>query len=313
MLYFFSRRIGEAIVLVVAVTLLTFALMSLTSASVARSIVGTTATQAVVDAKAVELGLDRPLIGRYLGWLGHAFTGDFGNSWFTGESVSALLGNKVPVTLSLVVCAVLLSAIVSIVLGVVAAVRRGWVDRALQAVALVGFAVPSFVIGLLLALVFAVELGWFPAVGFVSISDSPSLWLASITLPTVALTIQVVAATSQQVRGSMVDVLQSDFVRTLRSRGVSASSLYLRHGLRAAAPPALTVLGLQCIGLIGGTVVIEKVFGLLGLGTAIVGASGQGDLPIVMGVVTIMVLIIVIINLLLDVAYAWLNPKVRVS
>jgi len=111
----------------------------------------------------------------------------------------------------------------------------------------------------------------------------------------------------------MVDVLQSDFVRTLRSRGISAPSLYLRHVLRSAAPPALTVLGLQTIGLIGGTVVVEKVFGLLGLGTAIVSGSTQGDLPVVMGVVAIMVVIVVVINLALDLAYAWLNPKVRTS
>jgi len=201
----------------------------------------------------------------------------------------------------------------SVVLGVTAAVRGGWLDQALQGLALFGFAVPSFVIGLVFALVFAVYLGWFPAIGYVPLTDSPSLWLASITLPVTALAVHVVAATSQQVRGSMVDTLQSDFVRTLRSRGISRSSLYLKHSLRTASPPALTVLGLQCIGLIGGTVAIEKVFGLLGLGSAIVGASSQGDAPVVMGVVTIMVLIIVLINLVLDVAYAWLNPKVRIS
>ena len=184
-------------------------------------------------------------------------------------------------------------------------------SRVLQALAVTGFSFPSFVLGLLLALVFAVQLGWLPAVGYNPITEDPGLWLASITLPTIALAVQVIASTSQQVRGSMVDVLQSDFVRTLRSRGIAPRSLYLLHGLRSAAPPALTVLGLQTIGLIGGTVVVEKVFGLQGLGTAIVTGSTQGDVPIVMGVVTIMVLIIVVINLLIDLAYAWLNPKVR--
>ena len=314
MTWFFARRIGEAAVLVLAVTLLTFTLMSMTSDTVARSIVGQTASAEVVAQKQAELGLDQPLIERFVQWLGGAVRGDFGSSWFTNESVGALLFAKVPVTLSLVLATVLVAAVVSVVFGVIAAIRRGgWIDRILQVVALAGFAFPSFVIALLLVLVFAVQLGWFPAIGFVPLTESPQLWLASITLPVAALAIQVVAATSQQIRGSMVDVLESDYIRTLRSRGVSPVGLYLKHALRSAAPPALTVLGLQSIALIGGTVIIEKVFGMLGLGTAIVGASSQGDLPIVMGVVSVMVLIIVAINLLLDLAYAWLNPKVRVA
>jgi peptide/nickel transport system permease protein len=312
--WFFARRIGEAVVLVIAVTMLTFALMSATSSTVARSIVGQTASAEVVAQKASELGLDKPFAERYFVWLGGAIRGDFGASWFTNESVGSLLFAKVPVTISLVLATVLVSAVVSVVVGVTAAIRRGgWMDRILQVVALAGFAFPSFVVALLLVLVFAVQLGWFPAIGFVPLTESPQLWLSSIVLPVTALAIQVVAATSQQVRGSMLDVLESDYIRTLRSRGTSPSSLYLRHALRSAAPPALTVLGLQSIALIGGTVIIEKVFGMLGLGTAIVGASSQGDLPIVMGVVSVMVLIIIAINLLLDLAYAWLNPKVRVA
>jgi peptide/nickel transport system permease protein len=310
-LRFLVRRVVEALVLVVGVTLLTFALLSTIAGSVARQIVGQTAPASAVQAKALELGLDRPFFVRYLEWLAGAVHGDFGVSWFSSEPVNDLLAGKAPITVSLVVAAIVVSTVISVAFGVVAAVRGGWLDRALQAVALVGFSFPSFVLGLILAVVFAVQLGLLPALGYVPFTQSPGGWLASILLPTIALAVQVVASTSQQVRGSMVDVLQSDFVRTLRSRGISAPSLYLKHGLRSAAPPALTVLGLQTIGLIGGTVVVEKVFGLLGLGTAIVSASAQGDQPIVMGVVTIMVLIIVLINLLLDVAYAWLNPKVR--
>lgn len=313
MLSFLLRRIAGAVVLIFIVTFLTFALMSLSGANVARSIVGTTAPQSVVDTKIVELGLDRPFFVQYGDWLAHAVTGNFGASWFTGDSVNLLLANKAPVTFSIVFAAILLSAIISVTLGVTAAVRGGSIDRFLQGLSLLGFAVPGFVLALFLSLLFAVQLGWFPAIGFVPFEISPTAWIASITLPTLALAAQVIAGTSQQVRGSMVDVLKSDFVRTLRSRGISRRSLYLRHALRAAAPPALTVLGLQCIGLIGGTVVVEKVFGLMGLGSAIQGGASQGDLPIVMGVVALLVLVVVVINLVLDVAYAWLNPKVRVS
>jgi len=312
-LRFFAHRIGEAVVLVVGVTLLTFAVMSALSGTVARQIVGQTASSEAVQQKASQLGLDDPFWVRYLDWIGGALHGDLGTSWFSGETVNSLLGGKVPITFSLVVGAILVSGLVSIVFGVTAAVRGGWVDRVLQIVAVAGFAFPSFVLGLLLALVLAVHWRLLPAFGYVPLGQSFVGWSASLLLPVGALAVQVVAATSQQVRGSMVDVLQSDFIRTLRSRGISPASLYLRHGLRSAAPPALTVLGLQTIGLIGGTVVVEKVFGLLGLGTAIVSAATQGDVPIVMGVVTIMVLIIVVINLLLDIAYAWLNPKVRAA
>jgi peptide/nickel transport system permease protein len=311
MLRFLARRVGEAIVLVMGVTILTFALMNAISGTVARQIVGQTAPQSAVDAKAAELGLNQPLPLRYGEWFAGAVHGDFGASWYSGEPVTNLLGSNVPITLSLVICSIVLSAVLSVIIGVAAAVRGGWVDRVLQVLAVTGFSFPSFVLGLLLALVFAVQLGWLPAVGYTPITEDPGLWFASITLPTIALAVQVIASTSQQVRGSMVDVLQSDFVRTLRSRGIAPRSLYLLHGLRSAAPPALTVLGLQTIGLIGGTVVVEKVFGLQGLGTAIVTGATQGDVPIVMGVVTIMVLIIVVINLLIDLAYAWLNPKVR--
>ena len=313
MLVFLVRRVVGALILAFVVTLLTFGLMTLSGSNVARTIVGTAAPQNIVDAKAAELGLDRPFLLRYVDWLRHALTGDFGTSWFTNDSVTVLLASKVPVTFSIVAAAILLSAVVSIVLGVVAAVRGGWTDRVLQALSLLGFAIPGFVLALFLALGFAVRLGWFPAIGYVPFGQSPAQWLLSVTLPTVALAAQVIAGTSQQVRGSMVDVLRSDFVRTLRSRGISRTSLYLRHALRSAAPPALTVLGLQCIGLIGGTVVVEKVFGLMGLGSALQGGAGQGDLPVVMGVVTILVLVIVVINLMLDLAYAWLNPKVRIA
>jgi peptide/nickel transport system permease protein len=313
MVWFLSRRLGESIVLIFAVTGLTFLLLGVNSATVARSVAGRLATDEDVARKAAELGLNRPVVERYFDWLTSALHGDVGASWYTHESVATLVSNKLPVTFSLVVVAMVASAILGIALGVTAAIKRGWLDQALQVIALAGYAFPSFVLGLALAVVFGVRLHWFPATGFVPFSQSPRLWLASITLPAVALAIQVLCVTSQQVRGSMIDIMQSDFIRTLRSRGIGRFSLYLRHGLRSAAPPALTVLGMQSISLIGGTVVVEKVFGMMGLGTAIVGSAAQGDTPMVMGIVTVMVLIIVAINLLLDAGYAWLNPKVRMQ
>jgi peptide/nickel transport system permease protein len=309
---FLLRRVVSGIVLVFAVSALMFVLMSATGSDPARNIVGQTATKQQVAAKSAELGLDRPLITRYGDWLSHAVRGDLGNSWFGGDAVKTSLKDKLPVTLSIVIAGLLLSAIVSIVLGVAAAVRRGWLDGVVQVLAVVGFAVPSFLVALLLALFVAVKWGLLPATGYTKFSESPGDWLKSITLPALALAVGATAATAQQVRGSMIDVLRMDYIRTLRSRGLSERSLLYKHALRNAAPPALTVLSLQFIGLVGGALVVEKVFGLNGIGSQVTLAAGQGDLPVVMGVVLVMVLIVVIVNLVMDVLYGWLNPKVRV-
>lgn len=313
MLTFLLRRILSGLVLILASSFLMFWLMSLSGTNVARNIAGQTATQEQVAAKATELGLDQPLLTRYFDWIGPALRGDFGSSWFSGQSVIDTLAAKLPVTLSILVVGLLIATVFAIVIGVAAAVRGGWLDRLVQGLAILGFALPSFLIALVLSLVFAVKLQIFPAVGFVPFSESPSEWLMSITLPSIALAIGAMAATAQQVRGSMIDVLRADYVRTLRSRGLGDRSLLFRHALRNAAPPALTVLALQFIGLVGGAVVVEKVFGLYGLGTEMFSAAAVGDQPMMLGITVLMVLIIVIVNLLMDVAYGWLNPKVRVA
>jgi peptide/nickel transport system permease protein len=312
MLGFLARRVGTGIVLIFVVSALMFALMSATGSNPARNIVGQTATQQQVDAKSHELGLDRSLVSRYGDWLGHAVRGDLGTSWFGGDTVTSALKNKLPVTLSIVIAGLLFSAIVSVVLGVAAAVRRGWLDGTVQVIAVLGFALPSFLVGLLLALFVAVKWGLLPATGYTKFSESPSAWLQSIVLPSLALAVGAIAATAQQVRGSMIDVLRMDYIRTLRSRGLSDRKVLYKHALRNAAPPALTVLSLQFIALVGGALVVEKVFGLNGIGSQVALAADQGDLPVVMGIVLVMVLIVVAVNLVMDVLYGWLNPKVRV-
>lgn len=313
MIAFLFRRVVAGVVLVFVIATVTFAMMSLTGSDPARNIVGQTATKEQVAAKAAELGLDRSLASRYGDWLAHAVRGDFGTSWFTSQPVTSSIGNKLPITLSIVLAGLLLSALLSTVLGVAAAVRRGWLDRMVQLLAVLGFAVPSFLVALLLALTIAVHLGWLPATGYVPLTQSASGWVQSITLPAVSLAVGAIAATAQQVRGSMIDVLRMDYVRTLRSRGLNERSLLFKHALRNAAPPALTVLSLQFIGLVGGAVVVEKVYGLAGIGSEANSAAAQGDVPVVMGVVVVMVVIVVVVNILIDLAYGWLNPKVRVG
>jgi peptide/nickel transport system permease protein len=271
-----------------------------------------TGTQAQVSAKAHELGVDRPLIVQYGRWLGQAVRGNLGQSWFTGSSVNQDLADTLPVTLSIVIVGLLVSAVASVALGAASALRGGWADRVVQLGAVLGTALPSFLIALVLAVTVAVKMRLLPATGYVALGQSASGWLRSIILPAASLAIAATASTAMQVRGSLIDVLQTDFVRTLRSRGLGTGSIVFRHALRNAAPPALTVLALQFIGLISGAVVVEKVFGLPGIGTLANSAATQGDRPVLLGTVTVAVILVVVVNLLLDIAYGWLNPKVRI-
>ncbi|ASQ99356.1 ABC transporter permease [Streptomyces sp. 11-1-2] len=313
MLAFLIRRIAAGAALVVVVATATFLLLNLTGTDVARNILGETATRSAVTAKSHELGLDQPLVERYWHWADQALRGDLGSSWFTGAPVNQSLVDTLPVTLSIVLAGLLLAAVLSVALGTAAALRGGWVDRVVQFAAVLGTAVPSFLIALVLAVTLAVQLGWLPATGYVAIDASVTEWLRSIILPAVSLAVAATAATAMQVRGALMDVLRADYVRTLRSRGLSTRSVVFRHALRNAAPPALTVLALQFIGLISGAVVVEKVFGLPGIGTLANSAAVRGDAPVLLGTVVVTVSIVVAVNLLLDIVYGWLNPKVRVS
>jgi peptide/nickel transport system permease protein len=312
-LLFLLRRIGAGVALVWVAATLAFFLTTLTGSDPARRILGPQAGPAEIAAKTQELGLDRPVLERYWDWVSGALQGDLGASWFTNQPVSTLVADALPVSLSLVFAAIFLTAAVSVVLGVVAAVRGGWLDSLLQGISTIAFAIPNFLIGMLLALVFAVQLGVFPALGYTPFADDPGKWLASITLPAVALAIGAIATVATQTRGSMIDVLGQDYVRTLRSRGLPTRSVLLKHALRNAAPASLTVLSLQFIALISGAVVIEKVFGLNGLGERATAAAGQGDVPLVLGIVVLAVVVVVVVNILVDLALGWLNPKVRIA
>ncbi|MFD7425703.1 ABC transporter permease [Streptomyces sp. NPDC059818] len=313
MTLYLIRRLAAGAVMVLSVSLATFTLLFAGGGDIARNLLGENATNAQVAEKAAELGLDRPVVVQYLDWLGGALRGDFGVSWFSGETVTGALGTRAEVTLSLVAGAIVLSALAAVALGVWAAVRGGWVDRALQAVSLLGIALPGFLIALLLVTVFALQLGWLPATGFVMFQDSPGDWLRSVVLPVIALGIGSTVNLTQQIRGAVLDGLDQEWVRTLRARGLPQRRIVLRHVLPGAAGPALAVLGLQLVGLIGGAVVIEQVFAIPGIGQLAVNASVQGDIPAVMGLVVSTAVAVVVVNLLVDLAQYTLNPKLRLS
>lgn len=311
MLVFVTKRILSSLLLVLGVSFVGFVLLAWGSGDAAQNMLGHNATQAQIDAKNLELGLDQPVLTRYVYWLGAASKGDFGQSWFTGENVIQSLATRLPVTLSLVGGVMIFASLIAFTLGSLAAIRRGGVDRFVQIFSALGFGLPGFLVALLLVTVFSIGLGWFPATGYVEPQRSLSGWLMTIALPIIALSINTIAGVTQQVRSAVAETLEYDYIRTLRSRGLPEGVVILQHVLRNAATPALTVLALQFVGLLGGSVVIENIFALPGLGSMAVRYTERGDIPVIMGLIVLTVVIVVIVNLLVDLAVGWLNPKAR--
>lgn len=313
MIRFILKRLGSGLVVLFAVSALTFFLLYLSSGSIARNIVGDQATPEQVALKEVELGLDQPILSRYLDWMVNALQGDLGSSWFTSEPVASSLATRIPVTMTMVFAAIILIAIIATLIGVAAAVKRGWVDRAVQVGAIIGDSIPGFVIGIILVTILAIQMNLFPATSTISPGAGADAWLLSLTLPVIALLINGVTGGAQQIRSAVIKQLERDYVRTLRSRGIREREILFKHVLRSAAPAGLTVLSLQLIGMLGGVVIIESIFALPGMGPLAVAATSQSDQPVVMGVVMYTVAVVIVVNLIVDLLNGWLNPKVRAS
>lgn len=310
---FILKRLGSGLVVLFTVSVLTFFLLYISSGSIARNILGDQATPEQVALKEAELGLDQPILTRYFAWLGQALGGNLGTSWFTSEPVANALATRIPVTMSMVFAAMILIALIATLIGMAAAVKRGWVDRVVQVGAIIGDSVPGFVIGIILVTILAIQMGLFPATSTISPGSSAETWVLSMTLPVVALLINGVTGGAQQIRSAVIKQLERDYVRTLRSRGIGENEILFKHVLRSAAPAGLTVLSLQLIGMLGGVVIIEQIFALPGMGPLAVAATSQSDLPVVMGVVMYTVAVVIVVNLLVDLANGWLNPKVRAA
>jgi peptide/nickel transport system permease protein len=307
------RRVRSGILLIFAASLLAFVLLIAGAHDVARNKMGVRATQEQVAKQNEEWGLNKPILVQYKNWLGGAIHGDLGDSWMGTETVSKTLSRRIPVTLTLVGFSLALAAIVATVVGVAAAVRGGAVDRLVQGIGLTGFAIPGLIVAFLLIEVFALKLHIIRATGFTRFSESPKDWLRSVAGPIVALALASLAGLAMQIRGAVRDNLNLDYVRTLRSRGLSSRRVLFRHVLRNAAGPAGSIIGPQFIGLLGGSVFVEQITAIPGLGTLAVNSSSTRDVPMVMGIVIVTAIMVVAVNLITDLATAWLNPKVRLS
>jgi peptide/nickel transport system permease protein len=313
MLTFILKRIGSGIIMLFAVTFVAYFLLHLGSGDVARAILGVNATQEQVAQLNEQLGINRPFIVQYGEWLGRLVHFDLGESWSFPDTVTEEVTNRLHVTLTIVTLTTLVSAIFSTVLGLLAAVYGGWIDRFVQFIGLVGFAIPGFLVAFLLVYEFAIQNKIFNAVGWIEFTDDPAGWAKSITLPIIALSLGAIAGTAQQVRGSVKDALNMDYVRTLRARGLSFGRVVYKHILRNAGGPALTTLGMQFVGMMGGAVIVEAIFAIPGLGPFATMATKASDIPATMGLVVVTAIIVIVVNLVIDLLTAALNPKVRLS
>lgn len=313
MLTFTLRRLVSGIGLLLVISIGAYTLLFFSSSSIARNILGEQATPEQIALKEAELGLDQPLLVRYIDWAGAALQGDLGQSWFNGEPVTETIQGRLPVTLVLMFVSIILVALIATALGVLAAVRRGWVDKTVQIGAVIGDAIPGFVLAIFLVTILAVNLGWFPAVATIRPGAGAQAWIVSLTLPVIAIVVNYVTSSAQQIRSAVIKELDKDYVRTLRSRGLGEREIVLKNVLRSAAPAGLTVLSLQFIGLLGGVVILEQIFAIPGFGALAVNATVLSDIPLVMGVVIVSVVLVIIVNLLVDIAQGALNPKVRLS
>ncbi|HVV18585.1 MAG TPA: ABC transporter permease [Pseudonocardiaceae bacterium] len=307
------QRLLLSIPLPFVVSIMTFLLVALTPGDLARTILGGNATQAQYLQLRQQLGLNEPLWTRYWHWLTAALHGDLGLSATTSEPVTTVLNARLGPTLSLVIGSTLVAAVLGILLGVGGAVRAGALGRLIDGFSLIGLALPNFWLGLILIGWFAVDLRLFPASGYASPGDSLNAWATSLVLPVVTLAAPGVAIIARQTRDAMRDTLQRPFMRTLRAAGLSRRSLLLRHALRNSAIPVLTVTGVVFVGALSGTVIAETVFALPGLGGEAVAATQAHDVPLIQGVALYFTFVVIIVNLVIDIAYGYLDPRVRVS
>ena len=304
------RRLALSIPLALIASLISFVLMAFLPGDAARALLGPNATADQITALRQELGLDRPLWEQYVSWLSGAVQGDLGASLISRQPVVEILNGRLAPSLSLIIGATLVASLLGVVLGVIGA-RRGRAGALVDSGSLLALAVPDFWLGLVLVVVFAVNLGWLPPTGYVPLADNPVGWATSLVLPVVTLSLPAMARIAKQTRDAMSDALNRPFVRTLRAAAVSERSITYRHALRNAAVPILTVIGLAFIGALGGTVAVESIFAIPGLGSTAVSATASRDLPLIQGVVVYFTLIVIVVNLAVDLAYGYVNPRVR--
>ena len=311
MLSYIARRILATIPVVSVVAVFAFLLLRI-GGDPAAIIAGDSATTQQVAEIRVRLGLERPIVEQFVIWIGRVVRGDFGESFFFKKQVAELIRERLEPTAALAVCTLILAVLIAVPLGVLAAAKRGtWIDRGVMGFSVLGFSVPVFVIGYALIYLFAIELAWLPVQGYQRLAEGFWGFLERLILPSVTLAVIYVALIARITRTSVLEVMGTDHVRTARAKGLGEGAVLLRHVLRNAAVPIVTVIGLGVALLIGGVVVTESVYGIPGLGRLTVDAVLARDYPTVQAVILLFSVAYVLINLLVDLTYTFLDPRIR--
>ncbi|MCC6719001.1 MAG: ABC transporter permease [Acetobacteraceae bacterium] len=309
-----GRRLAQIVPVIVLATFIVFGLLKLVPGDVAATLAGEYATDERVAQIRVAYGLDQPFLVQYWHWLWNAAHLDLSRSFMSNEPVLDQILHRFPTTLLLVFCALLISLSVGVPLGILAATRVGSrVDVAVTSIASFGVALPSFWLAMILVATFSLSLGWFPATGAVRWSVDPRLAVWYAVLPAVALAAGGMAEVVRQLRSALIEVLASQYVRTLYAKGLSPTAILWKHGLKNVAVTLLTVIGLLTSRLLGGAVVIEAVFAIPGMGSMVVRAAIVKDFPVVQGVVFAMVILVIAINMVIDVLYTLVDPRVALK
>jgi len=312
MLSFVLRRVLAVIPVLLIVAVLVFGLLRMVPGDPAAVIAGDAATNEQVRDIRERLGLEKPIPVQFAIWLGKLVQGDLGQSFFFKKPVADLIAQRFEPTLALGVCALVLAVSVAVPLGVLAAFRQGsWVDRLVMGLSVMGFSLPLFVLGYLLVYIFAVELEWLPVQGYARIAEGFWPFIERLILPSVALSVGYIALIARITRTSVLEVLNEDYIRTARAKGLTDREVLVRHALRNAAVPILTIIGIGLAVLIGGAVVTESVFAIPGLGRLTVEAVLSRDFPVIQALILLFSCGYLLVNLLIDIGYAFLDPRIR--
>jgi peptide/nickel transport system permease protein len=312
MLAYIIRRLGSTVLVMGIVGVFVFLLLHLSPGDPAAIVAGDNASPEQIAQIRERLGLDDPLPVQFFRWAAAVVQGDLGVSIFSNEPVLKLIGERLEPTVALTTTTLIFAVVIAVTFGVVAAARAGsLVDRALMGFSVLGFSVPVFVVGYLLIYVFSIQLRWLPVQGYTPIAEGLWPWFERLILPTIALGMAYVALIARITRTSMLEVLSEDYIRTAKAKGVANRPMLLKHALKNAGVPIVTVIGIGVALLIGGVVITETVFNIPGVGRLVVDAISKRDYPIIQGVILLFSAAYVLINLLVDLSYTLLDPRIR--
>ncbi|AXF55377.1 ABC transporter permease [Salicibibacter kimchii] len=309
---FLIRRIVYVLPMMLITTFIVFSFILLIPGDPALAILGENATEENLQMLREQLGLNQPVLIQYFTWLADVFRGDLGESLFTGQAVEEAVFSRLGVTFQLVTTSILIAIIAGTILAILSVLKpKSWIDQFSRFISTLGAAIPNFWLAMLLLAAFSLALGWFPATGFISITEDPIGFLRSVLLPAIALGAVGMAQITRHLRSALIEVLEADYIRTAYSKGLNVRQTIINHSLRNALLPVVTTIGILYGNLIGATVVIESIFAIPGMGQLAVDSILQRDFPMLQGVVLVMIVIIIIINFATDIIYSLLDPRIE--